>query len=689
MGSNLGKATIALLILVSLSWLSCAATNMVADRQSAVELAVIGTSTTELTLRIKNGRDDANQKAGLYNAAVRARSIALGDRNGSRFYTGFRFAKADIPKGALILSARLKVRPLRSYDGTTKWTVRGEDVGDSQPFRGADGPAQRILTRAKVVWKPNSWKVGRWYPSPDLSPVVQAIIDRPDWDRGHALTIIVYDRGLLDNKLWRVLSYETDAKFAVRLKIRYWVPGPTPTPPPEDLMSPLGLQILDEISSDQALEKGQAIGAPWARVWMPGCWDRVESFNWSSLDDRIARLTDRGFNPLLIIDASPQWAVEKMPVNPETGLHFDCGPIDPEDLDDFQEFVQALVERYDGDGVGDAAGSPIVRYFEFWNEPDNERLDEVGCLAAAACWGGDADQDGVPDPVEYATVLEKAYAGAKAASQDAQVVLGGLALEEIGLQCFNINFLDEVVEAGGGQYIDAIGFHQYDFYRERWDGQLPWNQGVIGKASYILGKIEKPLVVSEMGMPSDRTEEEDILQARHLIHEMVRGMSLWPDHVVELTWFTLVDFERLPGAPPRKYGLLSQELEPYSAYHAYQTLVQQLDGFAFDKQLGPAETGSELVQAYRFHNGQRPLLVLWTDDGTHLLHRKIVNIRLEINIGPEQLNAWTGKIEVVVFSEGSSKIIEDGGPGDLDGKVNHSIRIEISQSPLHVSTYSD
>ena len=281
-------------------------------------------------------------------------------------------------------------------------------------------------------------------------------------------------------------------------------------------------------------------------------------------------------------------------------------------------------------------------------------------------------------------MLRYAYAGAKAASPDAKVVLGGVAMEELRLQCFNMNFLDEVLAAGGGDYVDAIGFHQYDYFRKKWDGQLPWNQGVIGKASHILDKIEKPLVVSEMGFGSDGTEEEDTLQARHLVHEMVRGMSLWPDRVVQLTWFTLVDFA---GWSQDRFGLLSQDLKPYPAYYAYQTLVQQLNGFAFDKQLGPAKTGSELVQAYRFHNGERPILVLWTDDGNPLKRQE--NIRREINIGPDQLNAWTGKIEVVEFLDGSSRIIADGGNGDLDGTVNHSIRIGISQSAIYVSTHTE
>jgi len=693
MRKNLGKATIALIILVSLSWLSCAATNMVANDQSAVESAAIELSTTNLTLRVRSGNDDAHQKAGSYGAVVGARSVALGDRKGSRFYAGFRFANARIPKGALILSARLKVRPIRSYEGRTAWTVAGEDVGDSQPFRRADGPAQRILTRAKAIWKPNSWKEGRWYESPDLSSVVQEIVDRADWDRGHALTIIVRDRGRLDNKLRKVFSYERNTKFRARLIVRYWAPGPTPTPPPEDLMSPLGVQILGEISSDAALNKGQAIGASWARLWMPGCWGKAEGFDWSTVDYQITRLTDHGFNPLLIIDCSPQWAVEDVKViDPRTGLPFICGPIDPEDLPEFQTFVRALVERYDGDGVDDATGSPIVRYFEFWNEPDNQRLDQVLCYSAGRCWGGNADQDETPDPEEYATMLQYAYAGAKAASQDAQVVLGGLAMEEIKYECFNMNFLDQVLATGGGQYVDAIAFHQYDHFRDVWDGQLPWNQGMIGKASHILNtmadyQIEKPLVVSEMGLPSNRTEEQDILQARSLVHDMVRGMSLWPDHVVELTWFALVDFPPLPGQEEMKMGLLSQELEPYPNYHAYQILVQQLNGFAFDKQLGPAQTGSELVQAYRFHNGERPLLVVWTDDGRRLKRQE--NVRLKINIGPEQLNAWTGKIEVVEFLDGSSRIVTDGGSGDLDGLVDHSIRIEISQSPIYVSTYTE
>jgi len=375
------------------------------------------------------------------------------------------------------------------------------------------------------------------------------------------------------------------------------------------------------------------------------------------------------------VRSSPDWAHQ------DTGQ--DCGPIDPGDLDAFQDFVAALVERYDGDGVDDADGSPEVKYWEFWNEPDNKSLSS-SCAFVGGCWGGNLDGDGTLDPVEYVHMLQRAYTAAKASDSEAQVVFGGIALESISEGCFNLNFLDQVLANGGGAYFDLLNFHQYDFKRNAWDGSLPYNQGIVGKATWIKNKLasygqSKPLVCSEIGEPSDRTPGQDELQARHLVHEFVRGMSMWPNEMKAIVWFTLGEYGTVFGY----YGLLDTGYAPHPAHDAYGVMTSQLEGAGFEHQLSPSETGHSWIQAYRFFAGSGKILVLWTDSGEKIKAQP--DRKVDMPIGPTQLDdTWTGQLRIV-YLYGSVTTVSDGGAGDRDGAANGSITLQISQSPIYVS----
>jgi len=440
---------------------------------------------------------------------------------------------------------------------------------------------------------------------------------------------------------------------------------------------PFGVQMFEDIYDADARAKATGAGIKWVRL--------VASWASGNIDSMVVNAVNAGLEPIIVLGNSPEWAVED--VYAATGQHYDCGPIDPEDLPAFADSVRALVERYDGDGIGDASGAPTVKYWEFWNEPDNQSTDP-DCIFVGGCWGGDLDSDGIPDPQEYVTMLSYAYPAVKAANLNAQVLLGGLAWESIG--CFNMSFLDDVLSYGGAQYFDLMNFHQYDFKRDDWDGTLPWNQGILGKIAAAKKKVNKPIVVSEIGLNRDMEMGQE-RQARHLVHELVRGMSLWSNDVKSLIYFLLVDEASNPSA---HYGLLERgTLNPFPAYYAYQTLTTELgnvDPSRQTHQLGPSETGSEYIQAYRFTmNDGRRKLVLWTDDGKRIKDASDKHINMAI--GQEELNdSWTGKLRLRVVDSTSYPtpavtIIEDGGPGDLDGNDgNNSITLEVTQDPIYV-----
>ena len=498
----------------------------------------------------------------------------------------------------------------------------------------------------------------------------------------------------------------------------YLTYGPTPVL--------LGVQTFGELINEPTRNRARDAGMRWPR--MDVSWASIEpnppvgpvhSYNWGNYDAKIGAMFQFGWrNPVLTIKGSPSWAVDSYaPSVPFTG-----GPIDAEDLPNFYAFLTALVSRYAPDspwarqrGLPPGVG---VRYWEIFNEPDNQRIDNPVCVAVGSAWGGNLDADADPDPQEYAELLHNAYPFIKAANPQAQVILGALAYDVIPEDCFNMNFLNQVLTYLQNNYaaepnypfFDLLSFHQYDLWRNAWDGTgtatLPFNQGLLAKAvhayagaahpairevlaSYGLDKI--PLLISELGLYSDRSPGGDALQARHVVHAFVRALTLWPDQAFAAVWFTLQHSD---------FSLVQDDVQatPYQSYYAYKRLDQELAGYRFDTELGPESasaggTGSVYVQAYRFQrNDGQHKLVLWTDDGQPLHgwgSNQAQDISVPVQLGALQLGQPVSAPLTLRVVDSTSptltvRTIQDGGPEDEDQLTNGWIKLTISQNPIYV-----
>ena len=490
-------------------------------------------------------------------------------------------------------------------------------------------------------------------------------------------------------------------------------PAPTSTPAatstPSEARLPFGIQTFGELGDEVARALVQGANIAWARIDLS--WGSIEpnapvggvhDYRWGGADSSLSGMLEAGVIPVVTIGRAPEWAVGCYSAlwdhdnNPSTpSVQFTGGPICDAHLSDWEAFIRALVERYDGDGIDDAPGAPVVRHWEIYNEPDNQLLS-YACAIVGGGWGDDLDNDGISDSREYAGVLKRAYEAAKLASTEAQVIFGSVAYERLSQGCFNLGFMDEVLtelaalspNGNAGDYFDFAGFHQYDFARERWDGALPFNQGVLGKAAgpgWTTGGVtypsirgilsahgvgSKPIVVTEIGLNSNRSATQDEFQARHIVHELVRGMTMWPDGVSLLTVFAL----REPS-----FGIVDSAYTPYRAYNAYRTLAEQLGGVVgFEQQLGSSETGSANIQAYRFvmSDGTKKL-VLWTDKGCPI-KRSGCEVTSNMSISQAHMGVspseWTGYLKVT-DEYGNVSTIGSGGP---------SVSRTITQSPIYV-----
>lgn len=112
------------------------------------------------------------------------------------FWAGLRFVNLDIPKDAVITQALLEVQIYKSYNDPTLY-VYAEDVDNATDFSGSLVP-NRPRTDAAVRWTESDVGVG-WVAFPDLSAVIQEIVDRPGWQPGNAIALLI--RGIPNGRI--------------------------------------------------------------------------------------------------------------------------------------------------------------------------------------------------------------------------------------------------------------------------------------------------------------------------------------------------------------------------------------------------------------------------------------------------------------------------------------------------------
>lgn len=340
------------------------------------------------------------------------------------------------------------------------------------------------------------------------------------------------------------------------------------------------------------------LGPQWLRVTV--YWGNVERtrgiYDWSGADRIVGyAVTNPDVKIILTIDFAPEWAVQNSNIG--TG-----GPIDEEALDDFAAWVEAIVERYNGDGVNDAPGSPVIDFIEVYNEPDRFCNGGNG-------WGNNGK--------EYAELLKIVHESAKKANPNIQIMMGGIAYDwfnavvdeqgncdHTGIEDFFftaptpfvIDFLDTVLANGGGDYFDWMAFHVYPQFAKNWTNSpnpdiskaLQTNQlsiGVLEKTMHIREKLaqygyyNKPIAITEVGATADPTvgpypiypDSGNQKQAEHVV---AIGAQALAAGVSAMIWWPLFD---IPTLGHENDGLVTpNDTSRRPSFAVYQNLIDEL-----------------------------------------------------------------------------------------------------------------
>lgn len=130
--------------------------------------------------------------------------LCCGADSGGVFEAGLQFALPIAP-GTVIDSAVLRLTATSDQQGSPSATLRAYDVADAPPFvAGSPTPltGHAPLTTVNVAWDIPPFTPGSNYASPDLTALVQAVIDRADWQAGNHLGIVLDPAGTAPSQ-WR------------------------------------------------------------------------------------------------------------------------------------------------------------------------------------------------------------------------------------------------------------------------------------------------------------------------------------------------------------------------------------------------------------------------------------------------------------------------------------------------------
>ena len=342
-------------------------------------------------------------------------------------------------------------------------------------------------------------------------------------------------------------------------------------------VNPFGVNVFLEQEAEpakreQVVALAAAAGYHWLRQEFP--WEDIEIHGKRDFEDRrhqpyrsawdkydaIVALAEQVDLELIVrLSNPPAWS---------RAQGNDAGSYAPPDnVQDFADFVTAVVSRYRG----------RVHYYQLWNEPN-----------IYPEWGN------YPiSPEAYVDLLWAGADAARAADPDVVIIAGALAAT-INLQpvaappdnsLSDLLFLQRMYDAGAAPYFDIMAVQGYGLWSGPTDDRL--HPRVLNISHHLFirdlmvknGDAHKPIWISEMnwnaapeGVEARYGRVTPEQQARYLPLAYARVLDDWPWVGVANTWYLkrATDVWEQNGQPEAYFRLLAPDFTPQPVYTAMQ-----------------------------------------------------------------------------------------------------------------------
>lgn len=143
---------------------------------------------------------------------------------------GFRFTNVTVAQGATITSAKLTFKAGNNFNRTIALKIKGIDVDNCSEFSSGDTPRSRAMTTSQIDWDQTvNVSVGNSFDSPDITSVIQEIVNRAGWSSGNSIGIYIADDGSSNSNYLEVDEYEDGASSGALLTINYGTTSASPS----------------------------------------------------------------------------------------------------------------------------------------------------------------------------------------------------------------------------------------------------------------------------------------------------------------------------------------------------------------------------------------------------------------------------------------------------------------------------
>jgi len=453
-------------------------------------------------------------------------------------------------------------------------------------------------------------------------------------------------------------------------------------------VNPFGVNtfLQEEVEPEKRERTVQMIadaGFHWLRQEFP--WEDIEIHGKGDFEDRRHEPARSAWDKYdQIVDLADQYGLEIIArlSNPPAWSRAEgdaAGTLAPPDnLEDYGDFVEAVVRRYQG----------RIRVYQIWNEPN-----------IYPEWG-----ERPVSPEEYTELLKVGYTRVKEVCPDCIVLSGALA-QTIPLGPRDLNdfiFLQRMYDAGAGDYFDVLAMQGYGLWSGPTDRRMRPRVLNFSRPLYLReimvsnGDAAKPIWITEMNWNAPPPDLPDKpygsvtldQQARYAVLAYQRAQREWPWMGVVNFWFFKRATDTEQDQAMYYFRMVEPDFSPMPVYYALSEFthsgeprvlypgVHQEDHWALDYE-GRWQTASDPAAELGSYRT--------TTDGTASLHFAFQGTDLWLKAGPE------GGVLIYAL-DGGPEMTASFAPGErvsLGRRLSpgyHSVAVRVSSGPLSLDS---
>ncbi len=180
---------------------------------------------SDISMRVTGSENDAEESLTTHQVTLTSTDLEFVSdpaHPGETQLVGMRFTDVSVPPGYPIQRAYLELTVDETADQATSLVFAGEASDAALPFQAqTNNLSARPRTSARVAWNevPAWTVVGAHWRSPDLAPIIQEIVDRPGWQPGNPLVLLVEGSGRRTAK-----AFDGDPTAAPQLTVELNLP---------------------------------------------------------------------------------------------------------------------------------------------------------------------------------------------------------------------------------------------------------------------------------------------------------------------------------------------------------------------------------------------------------------------------------------------------------------------------------